>query len=120
MNRLLLLFVFILGSGVAFAQQMNDDQVVEYVMSAQEKGSSQQQIAAELMRRGVTMDQINRIKRKMNSQEKTGVGNTLNEKSRMRTASRENGAIELQRNNDPVSMKHTMMDGIGFLFRTLR
>lgn len=116
MNRLLLLFVFILGSGVAFAQQMNDDQVVEYVMSAQEKGSSQQQIAAELMRRGVTMDQINRIKRKMNSQEKTGVGNTLNEKSRMRTASRENGAIELQRNNDPVSMKHTMMDGIGFLF----
>ena len=116
MNRLLLLFVFILGSGVAFAQQMNDDQVVEYVMSAQKKGSSQQQIAAELMRRGVTMDQINRIKRKMNSQEKTGVGNTLNEKSRMRTASRENGAIELQRNNDAVSMKHTMMDGIGFLF----
>ena len=116
MNRLLLLFVFILGSGVAFAQQMNDDQVVEYVMSAQEKRRSQQEIAVELLRRGVTSEQINRIKRKMNSQEKTGIGKTLGEKSRMRTASRENGAIELQRNNDAVSMKHTMMDGIGFLF----
>ena len=116
MNRFLLLFVFILGSGVVFAQQMNDDQVVEYVMSAQEKGRSQQEIAVELLRRGVTSEQINRIKRKMNSQEKTGIGKTLGEKSRMRTASRENGAIELQRNNDAVSMKHTMMDGIGFLF----
>ena len=116
MNRFLLLFVFILGSGVAFAQQMNDDQVVEYVMSAQEKGSSQQQIATELLRRGVTMDQINRIKRKMNSQEKSGVGRTLDEKSRMRTASHENGAVELQGKKDVASMEHTMMDGIGFLF----
>ena len=116
MNRFLLLFVFMLGCGVASAQQMNDDQVVEYVMSAQEKGSSQQQIAAELMRRGVTMEQINRIKRKMSAQEKTGVGKTLNEKSRMRTASQGNGAVELQENKDAASMEHTMIDGIGFLF----
>lgn len=116
LNRFLLFFVFILGSGGIFAQQMNDDQVVEYVMTAQEKGSSQQQIAAELLRRGVTMDQINRIKRKMNSQEKSGVGRTLDEKSRMRTASHENGAVELQGKKDVASMEHTMMNGIGFLF----
>ena len=112
MNRLLLLFVFILGSGVAFAQQMNDDQVVEYVMSAQEKGCSQQEIAAELLRRGVTNEQINRIKRKMNSQDKTGIGKTLGEKSRMRSAYRENGTIELQGDKNAVSLE----DGIGFLF----
>ena len=112
MNRLLLLFVFIFGSGVAFAQQMNDDQVVEYVMSAQEKGCSQQEIAVELLRRGVTSEQINRIKRKMNSQEKTGIGKTLGEKSRMRTAYRENGAVELQGDKNAASLE----DGIGFLF----
>ena len=116
MNRFLLLFVFMLGCGVASAQQMNDDQVVEYVMSAQEKGRSQQQIAAELMRRGVTMEQISRIKRKMSTQEKTGVGKTLDEKSRMRTASHGNGAIELKENKDAAFMEHTMIDGIGFLF----
>ena len=112
MNRLLLLFVFIFGSGVAFAQQMNDDQVVEYVMSAQEKGCSQQEIAVQLLRRGVTSEQINRIKRKMNSQEKTGIGKTLGEKSRMRTAYRENGAVELQGDKNAASLE----DGIGFLF----
>ena len=112
MNRFLLLFVFILGSGVVFAQQMNDDQVVEYVMSAQEKGRSQQEIAVELLRRGVTSEQINRIKRKMNSQEKTGIGKTLGEKSRMRTAYRENGTIEPQGDKNAASLE----DGIGFLF----
>lgn len=105
-----------LGCGVVCAQQMNDDQVVEYVMSAQEKGRSQQQIASELLHRGVTMEQINRIKRKMNTQEKTGVGKTLDEKSRMRTASHGNGTIELKEDKDAVSVEHTMIDGIGFLF----
>lgn len=65
MRRLITLFflVFIL-SGMAFAQQMSDDQVVQYVKTAQLMGKSQKQITSELMRRGVTKEQILRIKEK--------------------------------------------------------
>ena len=104
------------------AQKMTDDQVIEFVMSAQEKGASQQDIAKDLMRRGVTMDQINRIKRKMESQEKSGMGATLTEKKRTRTAPGKNGAVELQSDKEAIkNMKATereamLGDEIGFLF----
>ena len=63
MRRLLTLlffFSFVL-CGTIYAQQMTDDQVVQYVLNAQKMGRSQQDIAAELLRRGVTKDQLTRI-----------------------------------------------------------
>ena len=64
MRKLIALFflVFIL-SGVAFAQQMSDDQVVQYVKNAQQMGKNQKQITTELMRRGVTKEQVERIQK---------------------------------------------------------
>lgn len=63
MRRLITLFflVFIL-SGAVFAQQMSDDQVIQYVKNAQQMGKSQSQITTELMRRGVTKAQVERIR----------------------------------------------------------
>ena len=53
MRRLITLFFLVFTlSGVAFAQQMSDDQVVQYVKSAQQMGKNQKQITTELMRRG--------------------------------------------------------------------
>ena len=104
------------------AQKMTDDQVIEYVMQAQEKGISQQDIAKDLLRRGVSMDQVNRIKRKMANQEKNGQGSTLTEKMRTRTAPKKNGALELQSDKEAVKNMKTpereamMGDEIGFLF----
>ncbi|MBR5235159.1 MAG: SLBB domain-containing protein, partial [Bacteroidaceae bacterium] len=101
---------------------MTDDQVIEYVMQAQEKGISQQDIAKDLLRRGVSMDQVNRIKRKMANQEKNGQGSTLTEKMRTRTAPKKNGALELQSDKEAVKNMKTpereamMGDEIGFLF----
>lgn len=118
---LFMLFSF-LSTACLLAQKMTDDQVVEYVMSAQEKGDSQQQIAADLLRRGVTMEQINRIRRKMDGQEKTGIGQTIDKKSRTRTATQQNGALLLQSDKGVVQKmsgteRETMMsDGLGFLF----
>ena len=118
---LFVMLSFLYAVGVK-AQTMTDDQVVEYVMSAQEEGDSQQQIAADLLRRGVTMDQINRIKRKMDGQGKTGIGKTLTEKSRMRTAPLQDGVIQLQSDKDKMQkMKNEerelmMSDELGFLF----
>lgn len=118
------LFVMLsfLSTAYVLAQKMTDDQVVKYVMNAQEKGDSQQQIAADLLRRGVTMDQINRIKRKMDGQGKTGIGQTIDEKNRTRTAPQQNGALLLQSDKEIVQKmsgaeRETMMsDGLGFLF----
>lgn len=62
-----LLFLTFTFAGTVFAQQMSDDQVVQYVKSAQKMGMSQKEITAELMRRGVTKEQVTRIKEKYES-----------------------------------------------------
>ena len=123
MKRLLMLCAMVCLCVVCtYAQKMTDDQVVEYVMAAQGKGESQQQIAADLLRRGVSMDQINRIKRKMDNKGKSGVGQTLGEKNRMRTAPQQNTVVQLYSEKDKAkkmtdSEREVMMgDGLGFLF----
>lgn len=122
MKKFSLLLFFLLCVGVVSAQKMTDDQVIEYVMAAQEKGESQQQIAKDLLRKGVTMDQVNRIKRKMENQKTTGVGATMTEKDRARKAPAKNGAVELQsakQEKDKMTTveREEMMTGeLGFLF----
>lgn len=54
MRRFITLFFLIFTlSGVAVAQQMSDDQVVQYVKDAQKMGKTQKQITTELMRREI-------------------------------------------------------------------
>lgn len=65
MRRLFTLFFLLsLFCGAAMAQQMSDEQVVQYVKDAQKNGKSQRDITVELMRRGVTKEQVERIKEK--------------------------------------------------------
>ena len=122
MKKFTILLLLLCCAQYLSAQKMTDDQVVEYVMTAQEKGMSQQDIAKDLLRRGVSMDQVNRIKRKMESQNKNGMGATLTEKMRTRTAPKQNGAVELQRDKDVVKNLNTaerenmLGNEIGFLF----
>ena len=122
MKKFSLLLFFLLCVGVVSAQKMSDDQVIEYVMAAQEKGESQQQIAKDLLRKGVTMDQVNRIKRKMENQKATGVGATMTEKERTRKAPNKNGAVELQSTKEEKGKMNTaereemMGEELDFLF----
>lgn len=76
MRRLITLFflIFVL-SGVAMAQQMSDDQVIQYVKEVNKSGKSQKQITTELLRRGVTKEQVSRI------QQKYSESNTVSNKS---------------------------------------
>lgn len=122
MKKFTILLLLLCCAQYLSAQKMTDDQVVEYVMTAQEKGMSQQDIAKDLLRRGVSIDQVNRIKRKMESQNKNGMGSTLTEKMRTRTAPKQNGVVELQRDKDVVKNLNTaerenmLGNEIGFLF----
>jgi protein involved in polysaccharide export with SLBB domain len=77
--KLLLLVAFTFAAiGVAQAQQMSDEQVVQYVREASQSGKSQKVITTELMRRGVTREQVQRIQQKYQGQQ-AAQRNALNE-----------------------------------------
>ena len=95
------------------AQKMTDDQVVEYVLNAQEKGDNQQQIASALLHRGVTMDQINRIRRKMNSKNSSGIGMTLEKKERTRKDPLKKDDPQFGEEGDNIGSQ--MQDGVASL-----
>ena len=61
---LLVFFLTFLTSTIADAQSMNDEAVVEYVRSGVKQGKTQQQLYKELMLKGVTKEQLLRIKDK--------------------------------------------------------
>lgn len=68
MKRVILYFFISLISGNLLFAQMSDSQVIEYVKTEAAKGTSQQMIATELLKRGATQDQLLRIKSQVNQQ----------------------------------------------------
>lgn len=68
MKRIILYFFISLISGNLLFAQMSDSQVIEYVKTEAAKGTSQQMIATELLKRGATQDQLLRIKSQVNQQ----------------------------------------------------
>ena len=77
MRRTLVSFILLLCSGVAFAQ-MSEDKIIQYVQEQQAKGVPQEKIVYELNKRGVTLQQLQRMREKYNKQQSTGVlGNTV-------------------------------------------
>lgn len=53
---------------IATAQSMTDEQIIKFVMEQQQMGKSQQQIVTQLMQKGVSIDQIRRIRQKYEKQ----------------------------------------------------
>ena len=60
-----LILCFFVCSGILYAQSMTDEQVIQYVKQAQMAGKSQNQMAIELKTKGVTTQQVERIKKKI-------------------------------------------------------
>lgn len=61
MKKILLTCAFMLGVVATYAQ-MSDTQVMQYVQRELKAGTSQSQIATRLMQRGVTMQQLQRVR----------------------------------------------------------
>jgi len=73
MMKRYLVFMLLLVAAVAaaFAQSsMTDQQIMDFVIEEQQKGTSQSQIVTKLMQRGVTIDQIRSVKSKYERQMK--------------------------------------------------
>ncbi|MDE6158753.1 MAG: SLBB domain-containing protein [Bacteroidaceae bacterium] len=74
--RRLFLLVFLLCLGqLAIAQSMTDDKVLEYVQSEQEKGTKQVTIVQNLLQKGVTREQMQRVRKKYEASQ-SGLGAT--------------------------------------------
>lgn len=87
MRRLITFFflVFLIG-GTAIAQQMTDDQVIQYIQNAQKAGKAEKQIVSELMRRGITKEQVERIREEYETEQSGNFSDEerLNNRSRQR------------------------------------
>ena len=72
MRKYLVLLLFLLSGLTAFAQ-MSEDKIIQYVMEQQAKGVPQEQIVFELNKKGVTIQQLQRMREKYEKQQSTGV-----------------------------------------------
>ena len=70
MKRFVFLALLTFMFGVVTAQTMSDNDVLKLIKTEQEKGLSQQEIATELVKKGVTMEQLKRIKQRVESEKK--------------------------------------------------
>ena len=76
--RKYLVLSFLLFSGLSAFAQMSEDRIIQYVQEQQAKGVPQEQIVYELNQRGVTLQQLQRMREKYEKQQSTGVlGNTV-------------------------------------------
>lgn len=70
---LILTFIYIIGVSAVMAQQstMTDEQVMQFVLAEHNAGTSQGQIVTKLMKKGVDINQIRRVRQKYEKQIKT-------------------------------------------------
>ena len=100
-----LLLLFISVSNMSFSQTMTDNQVIDFVLEQQEKGVDQQTIATKLLQKGVTMQQLRRVRKKYQAQqEQMGAVDLTGEDKRQqrvrtRTRREEEGEQYQRRNN---------------------
>ena len=73
---------------------MSDKQVMEYVQMGVQQGKSQQQIATELARRGVTREQAERVKKLYEQRQKSSKSTVINSDDRKRTNENNNLASD--------------------------
>ena len=60
----LIVALIFMGAISAFSQSMSDDQIITYIQKENAKGTSQQKIVTELIKKGVTTTQLQRVRRK--------------------------------------------------------
>ena len=97
MRKYLVLSLFLFSSLTAFAQ-MSEEKIIQYVQEQQAKGVSQEQIVYDLNKKGVTLQQLQRMREKYEKQQSTGVlGNTMptQESSTSRSRTGQSGAFNL-------------------------
>lgn len=92
-RRFLFTLALCLSAVCAFSQSISDEQVLQILQKEIAAGTSQQNIITKLMRRGVTVEQLQRVRRKYATQQELpgAVDDPLKPKTRTRTRQSESG-----------------------------
>ena len=100
------------------SQSMSDDQVVRYVMEQQEKGKDQQYIVSQLLQKGVTVDQLRRIRKKYEAEQNqpgaldlTGTTQAKSGTSRLRTNKEKTRDERQKQNGYMIRSQREIKDG---------
>ena len=102
MKRIWILFFFaLLAAGGANAQAMSDDEVISYVKNAVNQGKSQQTIYKELVARGVSTSQLQRIKDKYEQQKANAVARRGNDSVDTQRVNTELDEVRTKQNDYP-------------------
>ena len=88
MRRYLLALALLLSAVCAYSQSMTDDQVIQYVQKEQAAGASQQNIVQKLLKKGVTPEQLRRIRKKVEAEQTMPGAVDLTGKSKNQTEKR--------------------------------
>lgn len=103
-RRLALLFAFFVSVTVAFAQSMSDSQVTRFILQEKEKGTTEQQIVQKLLQKGVTVEQLRRIRKQYEAEQNQPgaidlTGSTQQQgTNRLRTSKEKESDLNQQRN----------------------
>ena len=113
-SKILLVVILLAVSVEGYAQAMTDNQVIQFVQQEQQKGSDQQTIVTKLFQKGVTAEQLRRIRKKYEAQ-KTQLGAVdLQEQS----ATPNNTANRMRTNKEKALEKQNQKNG--FMIRSQR
>lgn len=81
-RKFILILSFALLSQVVFAQTMSDDQVIRFVQEQQAKGADQKTIVSKLLQKGVTTEQLRRIRKKYDAEKEQLGASDLTDKNK--------------------------------------
>lgn len=119
LKKIYILFMFVSLAQLAYSQTMTDEQVIRYVTEQREKGTDQNTIVSQLLRKGCTVEQIRRIRKKYQAQqEQLGAVDITGEnsgktKSRLRTDKQKAEEKNRQQNNYMVRSQIRGRNGMG-------
>lgn len=105
LKRYVMVMVLMMSTICAFSQSMSDEQVVQFVKTEMSKGSTQSTIVTKLLQKGVTAEQLRRVRKKYTAeQQQLGAqdltGSTKTEgTSRLRTEKQVNDDKRQQQQN---------------------
>lgn len=118
-RRILFVFVTVLMPYMLEAQSMSDDKVIQFVLDEQEKGASQQDIASQLLKKGVTAEQLRRVRKKYEAEkgqlgavDLTGRNSNVSQ-SRLRDEKQKNGQDAQKRNSYMLKSQYELQNKVG-------
>ena len=109
------LLIVAAASNIAVAQSMTDDEIITFVIQEQQRGTSQAQIVTKLIQKGVTIEQIRKVKATVERQKGTtsiGTKDVTGSTSRLREnntqpSSAQQSTAKYRVKNLPSNYRHT-------------